>query len=127
MQNLYIILGVIIIFLILLHLMKQNDEIIEKFDSICMPSGTCVNEAQVKKIMDSDILKHIEYKDNKIHINKPVEIIHSQGGGDGHAGLNIKKNINTGENWNYIQFLDHTGNRTAWGGSEADGRFGSGE
>ena len=47
MQPLYIILGVIVIFLVLLHLTKQNDDIVEQLETVCI-GRTCVDENQLK-------------------------------------------------------------------------------
>ena len=49
MQPLYIILGVIVIFLVLLHLTKQNDDIVEKLETVCI-GRTCVDENQIQKM-----------------------------------------------------------------------------
>ena len=121
MQSLYIILGVIVIFLVLLHLTKQNDDIVEKLETVCI-GRTCVDENQLKKIINSNAHKVLNYRNNKLFIDAPVEI-RTKGH---HGGLNIKKDRSDGNNWNYIQFLNHQGRRTAWGGSLPRGRFGSG-
>ena len=52
MQPLYIILGVIVIFLVLLHLTKQNDDIVEKLETVCI-GRTCVDENQIKNLLNN--------------------------------------------------------------------------
>ena len=121
MQPLYIILGVIVIFLVLLHLTKQNDDIVEQLETVCI-GRTCVDENQLKNIINSNAHKVLNYRNNKLFIDAPVEI-RTKGV---HGGLNIRKDRSDGNHWNYIQFLNNSGGRTAWGGSLPGGRFGSG-
>jgi len=121
MQALYIILGVIVIFLVLLHLTKQNDDIIENLETICI-GETCVDETQIKNLLNNNANKYIKYQNGRIILDRPVEI-RTKGT---HGALNIKKDRSDGNNWNYIQFMDNNGKRTAWGGSYQKGSFGSG-
>jgi hypothetical protein len=58
----------------------------------------------------------------RLQIDAPVSIL-SRGH---HGALNIHKNVNDGNDWNYIQFFNHAGNRRAWGGSLPGGNFSSG-
>jgi hypothetical protein len=58
----------------------------------------------------------------RLIIDAPVEI-RSRGT---HGGLNIRRNAGDNSKWNYIQFMDKSGRRTAWGGSSSRGGFGSG-
>ena len=58
----------------------------------------------------------------RLIIDAPVEI-RSRGT---HGGLNIRRNAGDNSKWNYIQFMDKSGRRTAWGGSSSRGDFRSG-
>jgi hypothetical protein len=62
--------------------------------------------------------------DNKgrLQVDAPVSIL-SRGH---HGALNIHKNANDGNDWNYIQFFNHAGQRRAWGGSLPGGNFSGG-
>ena len=62
-------------------------------------------------------------KGGRLFIDAPVTINNRQ---STHGSLNIMRTGGDNSDWNYIQFLNKRGQRTAWGGSKPGRRFGSG-
>jgi hypothetical protein len=96
MQPLYIILGVIVIFLVLLHLTRQNDDIIENLETVCI-GRTCVDENQIQK-MQKIITGSVQLK--SVHSGKCADVMgwSKKNGGnigqwDCHRGNNQKWNL----------------------------------
>ena len=94
MQPLYIILGVIVIFLVLLHLTRQNDEIIENLAVACI-GETCVDENQIKNLLNSNSNNDYAYGVNSAgHIYERK----ADGSGNWRRIPGNKKNISVGKN-----------------------------
>jgi hypothetical protein len=136
----FMIIGLIIVYFILKKSVNEKMDKTDKYDMLYSQINSQFNQFKEKLDKNIDISGNVikfptnakvcigdscmSYDGSRHIIDKKVTIL-----SDSDAGLDIRKikEPYTGSgNWNYIQFLNPTGVRTSWVGSNKAGGFDSG-